>query len=274
MATSKSSQRQLEDVNDKLGDLSLPAVTAADVKGTLQLNNQSHPVVKILAQIVQELGYRGNNPIAGIKELLPIVAHVHGKSQSAIKILDFACSELQTQRLAAHKAFVAQHKPQKSSPKTTNTTTTAASAKSKSTTATASASPPQTPTPTHGTTSISAELTSTLRKLASCLAITNDANIESSNTADVVQLLHRANEMAKKSVASNQTKGTQRRLLNKAAVDSRREVLERINNALRADYRLRRRMLLQRADITLQSFLWTDHVDKAKLEKVSDATRK
>jgi hypothetical protein len=34
--------------------------------------------------------------------------------------------------------------------------------------------------------------------------------------------------------------------------------LEQLNAALKEDYSLRQRMLLQRLDLTIQSFLWSD----------------
>ncbi len=37
-----------------------------------------------------------------------------------------------------------------------------------------------------------------------------------------------------------------------------RKTLEDINDALRQDYALRRRMMLERLDLTVQSFLWSD----------------
>ena len=37
-------------------------------------------------------------------------------------------------------------------------------------------------------------------------------------------------------------------------------VLEEVNGALREDYSMRRSMLLQRLDVTVQSFLWSDKV--------------
>ena len=58
------------------------------------------------------------------------------------------------------------------------------------------------------------------------------------------------------------------------ASEPRLRVLEDINGALREDYSMRRSMLLQRLDVTVQSFLWSDKVQGREDEVLAAVAHK
>jgi len=49
-------------------------------------------------------------------------------------------------------------------------------------------------------------------------------------------------------------------LLKSALSPSQWEIIEYISHALRQDYEVRRQMILQRLDVTIQSFTWSDRL--------------
>ena len=49
-------------------------------------------------------------------------------------------------------------------------------------------------------------------------------------------------------------------LLKSTLTPSQWEIIEYISHALRQDYEVRRQMVLQRLDVTIQSFTWSDRL--------------
>jgi len=245
-----TSQRQLQDVNDKLSDLGLEHLTVAaeDVGGSFA--KASPKVLEICRTAFAELSNGSNVPsdmIGFSNALTPLgLKAVYGARPKKIHVLDFLCSELQTERLSRFHDTVTNNNGASTAPSASTTGPTSSS------------SPAAAELPATDDVSVGAvRFDATITKLSHCLNIPR-----TDDTAGFLKQVHK--EAAKLGGESARTN----KLVKEQTVQSQRDVLERINAALRADYRLRRQMLLQRADITVQSFLWTDHVDSEKLAEV------
>ena len=257
MPSSNTTDRQLQDVNDKLTDLGFPSVVMADVAKPLpSLPANTVALIRDMFVEVTRGTPTASNPVPRngrgfFRALEPFgISALYGTRPLTVNVLDFLCSELQTLRL---KKF---HESQ-------GTSVPAGSGSSEAATPSSAANAPAPDLPGASGAATSA-LDSTLNKLATCLKIPAP-NIKAGSSAAFLRTVLAKAQGIGPTHAAGDAGDT---LLNADSLESRRDVLERINQALRADYRLRRQMLLQRADITIQSFLWTDHVDEGKLAEV------
>jgi hypothetical protein len=251
-------EQALEDVNTKLADLGLPTVAAAAVAGSVAALPAGGPAIQVMRRMHAELQLPGATTAAPSAFMAAVVGlglnHVHGPTPSPLQVLDFLASEVQTRRLSNFNAAAGAPAAGAAAAGAAGIGSAAAAT---STTGPEAAALSPTASPE------SAVVASMLGKLAACMGRAGDATKLAAGGAALVAFLHQL-QAHTRTLQTNAGAA----LFDRAALVSRRDLLDRINAALRNDYRLRRQMLLQRADITIQSFLWTDHVSEAKLSVV------
>ena len=245
------------DVNDKLTDLGLPCVSKSHLSSRVLSLGPSHPLLQsmrvILTELVPSLPGSKTTDLWDAACGQGLLA-VCGEKPSPLQTINFLASELQTHRLQAFNAHSKPREKANPSPDAAFESKLAA----KPTTSKVGAISTDT-----------AAVTSAIDKLATAFDISEKDALAAKGTGGCVKQQPFTEFLRKVQVKAAKLSDSSPALLDAAALSTRRDKLDRINTALRQDYKLRRQMLLQRADITIQSFLWSDNVKESKLASVS-----
>ncbi|XP_035745677.1 protein FAM98B [Egretta garzetta] len=99
-------------------------------------------------------------------------------------------------------------------------------------------------------------------------AICDALGLPNSSSSDIPPLLTNVEQKIKDILSKVQNNLVGKSLLTKPLTSDQAERLEKINDALRNEYECRRRMLMKRLDVTVQSFGWSDRA-KVKTDDIA-----
>ncbi|NXT48829.1 FA98B protein, partial [Pluvianellus socialis] len=99
-------------------------------------------------------------------------------------------------------------------------------------------------------------------------AICGALGLPNSSSSDIPLLLTNVEQKIKDVLSKVQNNHVGKSLLTKPLNSDQVEKLEKINDALRSEYECRRRMLMKRLDVTVQSFGWSDRA-KVKTDDIA-----
>ncbi|KFP01969.1 Protein FAM98B, partial [Calypte anna] len=99
-------------------------------------------------------------------------------------------------------------------------------------------------------------------------AICDALGLPNSSSTDIPCLLTSVEQKIKDILSKVQNNHVGKSLLTKPLNSDQVERLEKINDALRSEYECRRRMLMKRLDVTVQSFCWSDRA-KVKTDDIA-----
>uniref|UniRef100_A0A8C9L788 Family with sequence similarity 98 member B n=1 Tax=Pavo cristatus TaxID=9049 RepID=A0A8C9L788_PAVCR len=99
-------------------------------------------------------------------------------------------------------------------------------------------------------------------------AICDALGLSNSSSSDIPPLLNSVEQKIKDILSKVKKNHVGKSLLTKPLNSDQVERLEKINNALRNEYECRRRMLMKRLDVTVQSFGWSDRAKVSLLHSL------